>query len=93
MDNKFSPEIPLGRIERSKTGEETISNVLGNLEYCGYKVTEPRKISGYVSRRCAGIISRYNGLYGMGYKIEIPSFDSTGYHYIIYATIPERDSK
>lgn len=88
MENKIVPNIPLG-----KADEETISIVLENLKYCGYNVSEQRKISGYISRRCAGIISKYNGLYGTGFKIEFPSFHSTGYHYIIYATIPERDSK
>jgi hypothetical protein len=93
MESNFIPDVPLGRIERNRNGEETISNVLENLKYCGYRVSEPRKISGYISRKCAGIISRYNGLYGTGYKIEIPSFAHTGYHFIIYAAIPEKDSK
>ncbi len=94
MDERFIlNEIPLGEIPRKSKSSETVVAVIEKLKQCGYEITVPRKISGYLTRRCTAKISEYSGNYGNGYKIEMPSFDSTGYHYIIYATTPKTASK
>lgn len=94
MDEQYIlNEIPLGEIPRKSNSPEMVVSIIDNLKQCGYEVTAPRKISGYLTRRCTAKISEYFGNHGNGYKIETPSFDSTGYHYIIYATMPKAASK
>ena len=79
------------RIPRTQKGLIELDRFKTELELAGYTITEPRKKQGYISRRCTAIISDYSGNYGRGLKIEMPSYESTGYHYIIYAIIPETD--
>lgn len=39
---------------------------------------------GYVSRKGHGVIRTYSGIYGKGYTLESPAWDSTTYDWITY---------
>jgi len=39
---------------------------------------------GYISRKSDGIVEEYTGRYGKGYKLHIPCYISTRYHFVYY---------
>ena len=79
------------KIPRTERGLLELDRFKTELQMQGYKISTPRKIGGYLSRKCTAVISDYSGNYGRGLKIEMPCFESTGFHWVIYAIIPETD--
>ena len=75
-------------IPNNKHGLQELENFKTDMQNLGYEITSTRKTAGYISRRITAIISEYEGMHGYGYKVEMPSFDSTGYHYIFYVVMP-----
>lgn len=39
---------------------------------------------GYISRKSEGRLERYSGKFGDGYKLHLPRWDTSNYHYIQY---------
>lgn len=58
---------------------KTISEVKAT---CKYHHTST--FSGYISRKCKGIVSQYEGKFGKGYTIDRPNWDSSRYSYREY---------
>lgn len=79
------------RIPRTPRGFEQLQKLLDDLKANGYEIRPPKAAAGYVTRKCVALISTYQGNYGEGIKIEMPRFDTTGLHTVIYAIIPETD--
>jgi hypothetical protein len=64
---------------------ETTITEIENMVKCG-KLKEHHTASarGYISRKSAGVVSKYSGKYGTGYTIGRPRYDTTQYVYLTY---------
>lgn len=49
-----------------------------------YKEHHTSRARRYVSRMSDGVVEKYNGRFGRGYKVFTPAWDSTIYCYVTY---------
>lgn len=52
---------------------------------CGYRIIKKARRKGYIKRnRGICLVADYNGRYGTGYSVFLPSNDSSRYVYVLY---------
>ncbi len=64
--------------------DTVLDGFIDRLKDHGYKIAACSWCRGYVSRKIAGEIEKYNGRYGTGYKIHTPTTSTTRYHLVTY---------
>lgn len=77
----------MGYVEQVVTGKYIIKNlqaVFDILGECSYDHHHSATRKGYISRKNAGELEYYDGRYGKGFIIALPSHTGTMYHTIKY---------
>lgn len=70
--------------KREETAKENMYEYMTYLFGEEYKLKHEATKRGYISRKSDGRIEPYKGIYGEGYTIHIPRWDTTQYHTIQY---------
>lgn len=70
--------------KREETAKGNMYEYMSYLFGGEYKLTHEATARGYISRKSDGRIEPYKGIYGEGYTVHIPRWDTTQYHTIQY---------
>lgn len=79
--------LKMGYVTQVDTSKYIINNlqaVFDILGECSYDHHHSATRKGYISRRIAGKLEYYDGRYGKGFIIALPSYTGTMYHTIKY---------
>ena len=65
---------------------ETHENMVRRfMETNGYRIVKKARRKGYIKRGiCIWLVAEYDGRYGVGYSVFIPSYDSSRFVYVFY---------
>ena len=65
--------------------EYPYNNIMSFMADCGYRIVKKSRRKGYIKRgKGICLLADYNGRYGIGYTVFLPSNDSTRFVYVLY---------
>lgn len=71
----------------SETGlsENPYNSIMSFMTDYGYRIVKKARRKGYIKRGSGvWLVANYNGRYGTGYSVFLPSYDSSRFVYVLY---------